>query len=259
MSPVSTMPLDPLAVISQQTNALTARVAPALRETADRAYSTTRRINHIVGKQLTELRQNWLLQQITQRLGANWLWDLLNTVDFKKVQATVEKTRRALPGVTNAIVSRRLVEQKLVYVGGLGFVSGVLPFNVPFIALDVVGTLRAQTELLYEIAYAYGLDLNDPARKAEVLWVLGLGLGSEQLISSGLKVFEKTAVPRLTPILLEQLARLISTQLAEKLVTRLVPVVGATLGAGANITFMYLLGQTAINFYERERQTPLGS
>lgn len=50
---------------------------------------------------------------------------------------------------------------------------------------DWVTTVRTQAEMVYEIAALYGLDLNDPARKAEIISLASINLGSGPTIKAG--------------------------------------------------------------------------
>ncbi|MBW4541856.1 MAG: hypothetical protein KME43_22330 [Myxacorys chilensis ATA2-1-KO14] len=50
---------------------------------------------------------------------------------------------------------------------------------------DWVTTVRTQAELVYEIAALYGLDLNDPARKAEIISLATVNLSSGPTIKAG--------------------------------------------------------------------------
>ncbi len=222
----------------------------------DRVNVRLQDAHRFVGTQLDNIQQNWALQQLTKTLGINWLWDVINRVDVNKARQTVARLRREMPQASAKELSQALIRQKIPFVGGVGFASGVVPpgLNLPVIALDIITTLKLQTELVYEIACAYGLDLNDPERKGELLWVLALGLGSDRATTGGINLFEKMARQRLTPLLQDYLARIVSKQLAEKVATRFIPIAGGALGAAANMTFLYLLGRTAIGFYEKQAQ-----
>ncbi|WP_218081905.1 EcsC family protein [Anthocerotibacter panamensis] len=245
---------DEVVTLQRRTHEVLDQVGARLQEVGGVVYTRTQQVNQQVGQQLDALQQNWLVRQISRRFGTNWVLDLVNQVDAQRTQEEVNRLLVQLPGVTPQQISERLIQQKLLYVGGLGLASGLVPVNLPFLALDIVATLRLQVDLVYEIACAYGLDLNEPTRKAEVLWVLALGIGAERTITQGVQVFERVAAPHLTPILLEQLTRRLGMRIAEKLSSRLIPLVGAVLSAGANVTFLYALGRTAINFYEQQRQ-----
>jgi len=215
----------------------------------------SRRANRTLGEKVEQAQEHWLARQLSQRLGVNWLLDLIYRVDTVRITADVQRLRAKFPQATARELSQHLIKDKLLSIGGVGFVAGLVPLgvNIPFLALDVVTSLRLQCELVYGIAAVYGLDLTDTQRKGELLWVLALGFGSEKVILSSVEYVEKTALPLITPWLLEQLAKRLSTQIAEKFVTRWIPLVGAFLGAGANIALLHLVGRAAMGFYEQHQ------
>ena len=86
-------------------------------------------------------------------------------------------------------------------------------------SIELIATTKLQTEMVYEIAFAYGLDLDEPARRGEVLAIFGLSLGAD-VLKTGLTVVE------------------------------IVPGIGAVVGASTNAAMLYVLGQTACRFYE---------
>jgi uncharacterized protein (DUF697 family) len=111
--------------------------------------------------------------------------------------------------------------EKSLHAGGVGFVSSLVPGEaLALLAVDLATTTRIQTEMVYQIAAAYGLDLKDPARKGEVLGIFGLTFGGSRAIKAGLGLL------------------------------RVVPVAGAMIGASANATMLYSLGYAACRFYE---------
>ncbi|MGA7954494.1 MAG: EcsC family protein [Gloeobacterales cyanobacterium] len=215
-----------------------------------KAMSWVGSLSEFLGDTVSKTKENWLSRLLTKYLGANWLLDLLNKVDIHKARNRVAKLQRAYPQETPAQISQRLIWSKAKYIGGIGFASGLVPpgLNVPFIVLDVITTVVIQMELVYEIAAAHGLDLEAQERKGELVLVMAIGAGSDRAVTAGLRVFEQ----KVTPVLLEQLAKVVGGKLAEKFVTRSIPLIGAALGAGANITFLYLLGKTAVQFYSNK-------
>jgi uncharacterized protein (DUF697 family) len=215
-----------------------------------KAMSWIESLSEFLGDTVSKTKENWLSRLLTKYLGANWLLDLLEKVDIHKARKRVAKVQRAYPNESPAQISQRMIWSKAKYLGGIGFASGLVPpgLNVPFIVLDVITTVVVQMELVYEIAAAHGLDLEAPERKGELVLVMAVGAGSDRAVNAGLRVFER----KVTPVLLEQLAKVLGGKLAEKFVTRSIPLIGAVLGAGANITFLYALGKTAVQFYSQK-------
>ena len=92
---------------------------------------------------------------------------------------------------------------------------------IPLLALDMAATALLQAELIFQIAAAYGLDLEDPARKGEMLAVFGCVLGGSKAVKAGLGVLRNA------------------------------PVAGAVIGATSNAVMIYALGNVACSFYEK--------
>ncbi len=225
-------------------------VSTSVYKAPPKAMSWIESLSEFLGDTVSKTKENWLSRLLTKYLGANWLLDLLEKVDIHKARKRVAKVQRAYPNESPAQISQRMIWSKAKYLGGIGFASGLVPpgLNVPFIVLDVITTVVVQMELVYEIAAAHGLDLEAPERKGELVLVMAVGAGSDRAVNAGLRVFER----KVTPVLLEQLAKVLGGKLAEKFVTRSIPLIGAVLGAGANITFLYALGKTAVQFYSQK-------
>ncbi|NES73730.1 MAG: hypothetical protein F6K24_55350, partial [Okeania sp. SIO2D1] len=93
------------------------------------------------------------------------------------------------------------------------------PIALALFGVELAATTKLQSEMLYQIAGAYGLDLNEPARRGEVLGIFGLSLGGSML-KGGLSFVE------------------------------IIPGIGPVVGASTNAVTIYSLGYTACQFYE---------
>ncbi len=114
----------------------------------------------------------------------------------------------------------RLIIEKTWKGGRLGLLTNIIPpIAALFLGIELIATTKLQTEMVYEIAAAYGLDLDEPARRGEVLAIFGLSLGAD-VIKTGLTVVE------------------------------IIPGIGAVVGASTNAAMLYVLGQTACRFYQ---------
>lgn len=112
--------------------------------------------------------------------------------------------------------------EKATKAGGIGLATSVIPgVAAALLAIDLAATTELQSEMVYQIASIYGLDLKDPARKGEVVAIFGLALGGGRLLkAAGLSLL------------------------------RNVPFAGAVIGASSNATMIYSLGYAACRFYE---------
>ena len=175
------------------------------------------------GRAVTFVGDNTFLRHVTKALPTNWLLGIINQVDVVKAEADVEKLQQKYPDEKPNQIAHRLMMEKAVYGGGMGLATSLLPgAALALLTVDLAATTLLQSEMVYQIAAAYGLDLKDPARKGEVLGIFGLSLGGSRAIKAGLGLLKAT------------------------------PVAGAAIGASANATMIYALGYAACRFYEAQ-------
>ncbi|HEY9875290.1 MAG TPA: hypothetical protein V6D12_17800 [Candidatus Obscuribacterales bacterium] len=173
------------------------------------------------GNSVSFISDNWLLRKVSGVLRLDWVVGATNRVDLQKAQADVKKLQQEHPGETPSQISHRLMVEKSMYAGGVGLVSSLVPGQaLALLAVDFAATSALQAEMVYQIAAAYGLDLQDPARKGEVLGIFGLALGGSRAVKAGLGLL------------------------------RNVPFAGAAIGASSNAVMLYSLGYAACRFYE---------
>ena len=172
------------------------------------------------GETLEWIASNPILKAADNIIGLDWLMTFLGQVDTAKVRAAVEKMRSQYPEETPEQIAHRLIIQKTWKGGRLGLLTNIIPpIAALFLGVELIATTKLQTEMVYEIAAAYGLDLNEPARRGEVLAIFGLSFGAD-VLKTGFTVVE------------------------------IIPGIGAVVGASTNAAILYVLGQTACRFYE---------
>jgi uncharacterized protein (DUF697 family) len=165
-------------------------------------------------------KQPWL-RQWSNFLKIDWLLNLVDRVDVQKATDAVKKLQQQYPDESPSQIAHRIMVEKAVYAGGMGFASSMVPGEAAaLLAVDLAATTALQAEMVYQIAAAYGLNLRESARKGEVLAIFGLALGGSQAVRAGLGML------------------------------RTVPMAGAIIGASTNATMMYALGYAACRFYE---------
>ena len=199
-----------------------AQTGKAVVETA------TKQTHHLIeqatlgaGQAVTRVSDNWLLRKVSGFLNLGWLVGAADSVDLEKATKAVRKLQQQHPNESPIQIAHRIMVEQSIYAGGVGFVTSLVPGEaLALLAVDLATTTRIQTEMVYQIAAAYGLDLKDPARKGEVLAIFGLTFGGSRAIKAGLGLL------------------------------RTVPVAGAVIGASANATMLYSLGYAACRFYE---------
>jgi uncharacterized protein (DUF697 family) len=172
------------------------------------------------GQTLDWIAANPVIQAADKIIGMDWLMTFLGKVNIAKVQNTVEEVRSQYPQETSHQIAQRLIIQKTWSGGRLGLITNIIPpIAALFLGIELIATTKLQTEMVYEIAAAYNLDLNESARRGEVLAIFALSLGAD-VLKTGLSVVE------------------------------IIPGIGAVVGASTNAALLYVLGQTACRFYQ---------
>ncbi|MEH1960072.1 MAG: EcsC family protein [Nostoc sp.] len=174
------------------------------------------------GQAVNHLSENWLIRKLSGVLNLNWLIGATNLIDLEKAEAAVNKLKQKYPNESPSQIAHRIMVEKATQAATVGLATSILPgIAVALFAIDLTATTKLQSEMLYQIASVYGLDLKDPARKGEVLAIFGLALGGERLLkAAGLGLL------------------------------RNVPLAGAAIAASSNATMIYSLGYAACRFYE---------
>ena len=194
-------------------NNITATITTQTQELLEQTTKST-------GRTLEWIADNPLLKAADNIIGLDWIMTFLGKVDTAKIQQTVTEMRSQHPEETAAQIAHRLIVEKTWDGGRLGLLTNIIPpIAALFLGVELIATTKLQTEMVYEIAAAYGLDLDEPARRGEVLAIFGLSLGAD-VLKTGLTVVE------------------------------IVPGIGAMVGASTNAALLYVLGQTACRFYE---------
>lgn len=177
---------------------------------------------HTAGEVVSHLGDNWLIRKLAGVLNLNWLIGVSDNVDLAKAEAEVQTLQRQHPQESPSEIAHRIMLDKATKAGGIGLASSLLPGQaLALFAVDLAATTQLQSEMLYQIASIYGLDLKEPARKGEVLAIFGLAFGGSRLLkAAGLGLL------------------------------RNVPFAGAVIGASSNATMIYSLGYAACRFYE---------
>jgi hypothetical protein len=126
-------------------------------------------------------------------------------------------------------------------------------------APDLVSLLWIQSRMVFYIAAAYGYDPNHPMRPAEYLALQGLydtpaearealdGVGKRMAFAMA----EKALTSRKDDALHLRLAKYIAKRMARRYAGRLIPFIGAPIGAIQNGNVTKQLGQRALSYYAR--------
>lgn len=189
---------------------------------AKQTHKLIEQATQTTGDVINHISENWFIRKLTGALNLNWLIGPSESVDLEKAAASVNKLKQKYPHESPSQISHRIMVDKATKAGGIGLASSILPgVAAALLAIDLAATTKLQSEMLYQIAAAYGLDLKDSSRKGEVLAIFGLGLGGGRLLRvAGLGLL------------------------------RNVPFAGAAIATSSNATMIYSLGYAACRFYE---------
>ena len=202
---------------SQMANQFMTGMAEALGSTASNAANS-------VGYVLSMIDDSPQLAELTKTLKVDWLINIINSVDVVKAERHVRKLQKKYSKEQPCEISHRIMMEKVIYVGGSGFASDMVPkFVANTFALDATATTKAQAEMGYQIACAYGLDVHEPARKGEIAAIFGLALGGSHALKTGFQYFAKS-----------------------------MPASEAVVGASTNAVALYAVGHAACQFYENQ-------
>ena len=142
-------------------------------------------VTQAAGDVTNRLGDNWLIRRVAGVLNLNWLIGASDNVDLAKAEAEVKKLKQEYPNESPSEISHRIMLDKATKAGGIGLATSILPgFAAALLAIDLAATTQLQSEMVYEIASAYGLNLKDKARKGEVLAIFGLALGGGRLLKA---------------------------------------------------------------------------
>ncbi|HEY9620148.1 MAG TPA: hypothetical protein V6C78_07250 [Crinalium sp.] len=181
------------------------------------AMQTTDGIGHV----LDMITNSPQLQELTKALKVDWLLAIVDKVDIVQAEAHVKKLQQKYPHEKPSEIAHRIITEKAFYVGASGFASSLMPgLAAAMFAVDLAATMALQAEMMYQIAGAYGLNLQESARKGEVLAIFGMALGGNTALKAGLGF------------------------------ARNIPAAGAVIGASSNAVMLYSLGFAACRFYE---------
>ena len=223
-------------------------VGARTRETVDeRAMPLLVGLTERAGNITEAITNHSPLRRVAKAFNLEQWLDISSHVDLEKAAQTVANLKKEFPAESNRQIARRLITQKALYAGGVGLSTSLLGLAIPMLALDMAATSLLQAELVLQIAAVYGLDLDDPARKGEMLAVFGCVLGGSKAGKAGLEVFRNSE-------LAAKGLNAITKVPVEKIglgVLRNVPLMGTVIGATANATMIYALGNAACSFYEK--------
>ena len=207
---------------SENSKAAVETATGATEAATKQTHKIIEQATHTAGEVANRLGENWLIRKVSGVLNLNWLVGAVDSVNLQKAIESVKKLQQEHPSESPSQISHRIMVEKAAKAGSIGLATSILPgVAAALFAIDLAATTELQSEMVYQIASAYGLDSKDPARKGEVIAIFGLALGGGRLLkAAGLGLL------------------------------RNIPFAGAIISASSNATMIYSLGYAACRFYE---------
>lgn len=172
------------------------------------------------GRMLEAIAANSTVKTVSNVWGFNWIKTLLGEVDILAAKQNLQQLSQQYPDYSPRELAQAIMQQKTWEAGRVGFLTNLIPpLAIGLLGVELAATTKIQAQMVYEIAGAYGLDIEDSTRRGEALAIFALSLGGD-VVKTGLSLVE------------------------------ILPLVGPVVGASANAVIMYSLGQTACLFYE---------
>ena len=195
--------------------------ASAVGNAAVSAGSAAMQVPNFLGSSIGLISQSPILKKLTEKFKIDWLVNAIDAVDVVNAEAQVRELQRQYPHEKPQEIAHHLMVEKALLAAGTGLASSLVPGAALALAgMDLAAMTALSAELVYQIAAAYGMDLRSSDRKAEVVAIFGLSLGSNLAIEAGLTLVSN------------------------------IPLAGAVINASASAAMIYALGYGACRFYE---------
>jgi uncharacterized protein (DUF697 family) len=195
--------------------------ASAVGNAAASAGSAALQVPKFLGSSIGLISQSPILKKLTEKLKIDWLAHAIDTVDVVNAEAKVRELQRQYPHEKPQEIAHHLMVEKALLAAGTGLASSLVPgVALALAGMDLAAMTALSAELVYQIAATYGMDLRSSDRKAEVVAIFGLSLGSNLAIEAGVTLVSN------------------------------IPLAGAAINASASAAMIYALGYGACRFYE---------
>jgi uncharacterized protein (DUF697 family) len=197
--------------------------ASAVGNAVGNAGSAGLQFPNFLDSALGSISQSPILKKLTENFKIDWLVNAIDKVDVVTAEAQVRELQRQYPHEKPQEIAHRLMVEKALLAAGSGLVSSLVPGAALALAgMDLAAMTALSAELVYQIAAAYGMDLQSSDRKKEVVAIFGLSLGSNLAIEAGVTLVSN------------------------------IPLAGAAINASASAAMIYALGYGACRFYEAD-------
>lgn len=222
------MPTSEKSPIDQLTEMIAAISTEASRSLVPGLQALLEQGTETVGRVVTPIAENPLVQQATRLPGVSWLMAALGQVNIERAEQEVAELRQKYPLETSQQLAQRIIGDTAFKAAGIGLVTNILPpFAVTLLAVDIAAITALQAEMAYRIAAAYGFSLHEPTRRGEVLALWGLSVSGGGVFKAGMSIVE------------------------------MIPLLGAGVGVVTDAALLYSLGFIALQFYEAKQEAAI--
>lgn len=175
------------------------------------------------GAVLDLLNNNPLLKPLLKNLNVNKILEIIEQVNLDQVKINVQQLKTQYPHESSSQISHRVIVAKVLDLGTSEIATKFVSERMSsLMGVEPANRQTLEFEMIYEIAYAYGLEIDDPLRKDEVLTIFSLALGGNLALKLGLGLLGD------------------------------VPLAGTIISVSSNAVILYALGYAACRFYESD-------
>lgn len=183
--------------------------------------------------------------------------------DADSVKEYVNQLRVLNPGIDKERLVKKIISRRSLKAGGIGAVCGIggfiaMPISMP---TDLYYTFKIQSLMAMAIAYIYGWNIHDEDSITDILLVMGGSSGINALKSSGIKIGQEFAKKGVDKYITREVMKKINKVLSRKIITKaggnsftsltkMIPLIGAPIGAAINYFGTLGIGKTAKAFYQ---------
>lgn len=152
-----------------------------------------------------------------------WLMAILGQVDIEKVRQDVKKLQQEYPLEKPEQLAQRVIQTTVWQASGVGLVTNFIPpLALALLPLDIAAVTVLQAEMIYRIAEIYGLAIDEPTRRGEILAIWGLSTSSSGFVKAGFSILE------------------------------IIPIVGTFVGIASDATLLAFVGNVSCKYYEQK-------
>jgi uncharacterized protein (DUF697 family) len=210
-------------VVSTVADAVVTTAEAAVRTVVPDAHSWVERGTETVGRIAIPIAENPLIKGATQVPGLKWLMAALGQVSLTEVRADVATLQQQYPAETPRQLARRIISDTAMKAAGIGLATNIAPpIALGLFGIEIAAISALQAEMIYRIAAIYGFELEDPARRGEVMALWGVSSSSSGVVKAGVSLVEA------------------------------IPFAGPAVSIGSNASLLYGLGYAAVRFYENK-------